>query len=91
MNKKIMVVDDSYMTEKELKFILRAQNDYEVVSHYTTDEDALEHIEEDKPDIVLMDVVMPGIDGLETTKKLLEKTPQARIIILTSMVYDSTV
>lgn len=91
MNKKIMVVDDSYMTEKELKFILRAQNDYEVVSHYTTGEDALEHIEEDKPDIVLMDVVMPGIDGLETTKKLLEKTPQARIIILTSMVYDSTV
>ena len=91
MNKKIMVVDDSYMTVKELQFILRAQNDYEIVSHYTTGEDALKHIGEDKPDIVIMDVVMPGIDGLETTKKLLEKNPQARIIILTSMVYNSTV
>ena len=47
MNKKIMVVDDSYMTVKELQFILRAQNDYEIVSHYATGEDALKHIGED--------------------------------------------
>ena len=39
MNKKIMVVDDSYMTVKELQFHLRAQNDYEIVSHYATGED----------------------------------------------------
>lgn len=91
MRKKIMIVDDSYMTVKDLKYHLRAQNDYEIVSHYTTGEAALENIETDKPDIVMMDVVMPGIDGFETTKKLLEKYPQARIIILTSMVYDSTV
>lgn len=91
MSKKIMVVDDSYMTVKDLQFHLRAQNDYEIVSHYTTGEDALENIETDKPDIVMMDVVMPGMDGLETTKKLLKKYPHARIIILTSMVYESTV
>ncbi len=89
--KKIMVVDDSYMTVKELQFHLRAQNDYEIVSHYTRGEEALQNIETDKPDIVMMDIVMPGIDGLETTKKLLEKYPQARIIILTSMVYNDTV
>ncbi len=91
MNKKIMVVDDSYMTVKELEFHLRAQNEYDIVSHYTTGEEALKNIEADKPDIVMMDVVMPGIDGFETTKKLLEKYPHARIIILTSMVYNSTV
>lgn len=91
MSKKIMVVDDSFMTAKDLQFHLRAQNDYEIVSHYSTGEAALENIKRDKPDIVLMDVVMPGIDGLETTKQLLERYPHARIIILTSMVYDSTI
>ncbi len=91
MSKKIMVVDDSYMTVKDLQFHLRAQNDYEIVSHYASGEEALENIEKDKPDIVMMDVVMPGMDGVETTKKLLEKYPHARIIILTSMVYESTV
>lgn len=91
MSKKIMVVDDSYLTVKDLQFHLRAQNNYEIVSHYATGEDALANIETDKPDIVMMDVVMPGMDGLETTKKLLDKYPHARIIILTSMVYESTV
>ena len=72
MSKKIMVVDDSYMTVKDLQFHLRAQNDYEIVSHYASGEEALENIEKDKPDIVMMDVVMPGMDGVdkETTGEI---------------------
>ncbi len=91
MSKKIMVVDDSYMTVKDLQFHLKAQNDYEIVSHYTSGETALKNIEKDKPDIVMMDVVMPGMDGVETTREMLKKYPNVRIVILTSMVYDETV
>ena len=53
-------------------------------------EEALEAYEREKPDIVTMDIIMPGIDGIEASKRLLEHHPEAGIIIISSLVYDKT-
>lgn len=90
MSKKVMIVDDSRIVQLQLQKIL-AGTDYEVVACCQNGEDALEMYEVIQPDLVTMDILMPGIDGLETARLLLQAHPDARILMVSSLAYDDTI
>lgn len=90
MRKKIMIVDDSVLTRNMIEQMLTGTN-FDVTCQCRNGEDALETFEKEKPDIVTMDIIMPGMDGIETSKRLLEKHPETGIIIISSLVYDTTI
>ncbi len=90
MSKRVMVVDDSRIVQLQLKRIL-ADTEYQIVAFCQSGEEALEKYSEIQPDIVTMDILMPGIDGLETARQLLRDHPQARILMVSSLAYDDTI
>lgn len=90
MAKRVMVVDDSRVQEVQMRKLLEG-SDYEVVHYCRSGEEALAVYDEVKPDVVTMDIIMPGIDGLETAQIILEEHPDARIIMVSSLVYDDTI
>lgn len=90
MSKKIMVVDDSRVVQLQLQKIL-ADTEYEVVACCKSGEDAISMYDQVLPDLVTMDILMPGMDGLETARMILKKHPQARVLMVSSLAYDDTV
>ena len=89
MAKRVMVVDDSRIQEIQIRKLLEG-TDYEVVSYCSSGEQALEAYGEVKPDVVTMDIIMPGMDGLETAQAILEEHPEAKIVVISSLAYDAT-
>lgn len=89
MGKRIMVVDDSRMICVQMKNLL-ADTDYEVAAYCRSGEEAVEQYGQVKPDLVTMDIIMPGLDGLETAQAILEEHPEAKIIMVSSLAYDDT-
>ena len=90
MKKKIMVVDDSRVTEIQIRKLLE-DTDFEVAAYCENGEDAIARYDEVQPDLVTMDIIMPGIDGLETAQVILEEHPEARIVMVSSLAYDDTI
>ncbi|MCI8554005.1 MAG: response regulator [Clostridiales bacterium] len=90
MKKQLMVVDDSQMMEMQISRLLE-DSDFEVAAYCENGEEALARYEEVQPDIVTMDIIMPGIDGLEAAQLLLEKHPEAKVLMLSSLAYDDTI
>ena len=90
MSKKIMVVDDSRIAQLQLQEIL-AGTKYEVVACCQTGEDALQTYNKVQPDLVTMDILMPGMDGLDTARLLLQDHPDARVLMVSSLAYDDTI
>lgn len=90
MSKKIMVVDDSRIAQLQLQEILSG-TDYEVVACCQSGEEALEMYDKVKPDLVTMDIVMPGMDGLQAARLLLQAHPDARVLMISSLAYDDTI
>lgn len=84
-----MIVDDSILIRNEIGKILDG-TDFEVICQCRSGEEALETYDKIMPDIVTMDIILPGIDGLETSKHILNKHPEAGIVIISSLVYDKT-
>lgn len=89
MGKTILVVDDSRFIAEEIEMIV-AESKYRVVGHAMSGEEALEAYKMLMPDVVTMDIVLPGMDGLEATEKLLAEYPSARVLIVSSLAYDET-
>ena len=89
MAKKIMVVDDSKVAQLQLQRIL-SDSPYEVISCCQIGEDAVEQYRVLKPDLITMDILMPGLDGLEAARKILEEDPDAKILMISSLAYDET-
>ncbi len=83
-----MIVDDHQIVREGLKKILELEDDFTVVGIASSGIEALELASELNPDIVFMDIKMPGIKGIEATRLLCEKHPDINIIMLT--VYDDT-
>lgn len=90
MKKKLMVVDDSKMVYLTMAKILE-DTEFEIVHYCRSGEECVEAYGKYMPDLVTLDIVMPGMDGMEVTKKLLENYPDARILIVSSFAYDDTV
>lgn len=90
MSKRIMVVDDSRIVQLQLQKIL-SDTDYQVVACCQNGEDALEMYDKITPDLVTMDILMPGMDGLEAARLLLQAHPDARVLMVSSLAYDDTI
>ena len=90
MGKRIMIVDDSRVVEMQMKRMLE-DTGYEVVSYCQDGETAIAQYGEVLPDLVTMDIIMPGMDGLETARAILEDHPDARIVMVSSLAYDDTI
>lgn len=90
MKHSIMVVDDSRVVYAGMKKMLEG-SEIEISCFCRSGEEALEKYESVKPDVVTMDIVMPGIDGLETSRELLKRWPDAKILIVSSLAYDDTI
>ena len=89
MSKRIMVVDDSRMIGMQMKNMLEG-TDFEVAAYCRDGEEAVDQYSQVKPDLVTMDIIMPGMDGLEAAQAILEEYPEARIIMVSSLAYDDT-
>lgn len=84
----VMIVDDHEMVRQGAAGYLEAQPDIHVVGQAESGEQALALVAEHVPNVVLMDLVMPGIDGVETTRKLKDISPRTQVIVLTSYHQD---
>ena len=80
---RVMICDDHALFRRGLIMVLEAEDDIAVVAEAEDGEDAVEKAVEFVPDVVLMDVRMPGVDGIEATRRIAEKVPTAKILMLT--------
>ena len=88
---RVLIVDDHAVVRQGLKAFLRAQDGIEFVGEAENGEEAIERAGELEPDVIMMDLVMPGMDGVETMRKLSELGSDARVIVLTSFAEDDQV
>ena len=79
---KLLLVDDHELVRTGIRRILEDVKDFIVVGEATTGEEAIKFCRKNDPDLVLMDMSMPGIGGLEATKQILRLTEDTRIIVL---------
>ena len=89
MKKRIMVVDDSRLVRVQLEDALKG-TDYEIAAYCRSGEDAIKQYAEVQPDLVTMDIIMQGMDGLDAAEVILKNNPQARIVMISSLAYDDT-
>lgn len=80
----ILIAEDEELERKGLRFTLEQDRRFNIIGEAATGREAVEMAEKYKPDIVLMDIKMPGIDGLQAGKIIREKLPEAELIILTA-------
>ena len=81
---KLMIVDDDALIRKSLKISLNREADIEVVGEAANGEEAIKICEEVMPDIVLMDIRMPGVDGISATRIIKDRYPKIKVMILTT-------
>ncbi len=82
---RIIVADDHDLVRGGIVHMLNDEADMEVVADVSTGEDAISACRELSPDVVLMDVKMPGIGGLEATRRITENIPNVRVVIVTAL------
>ena len=80
---RVLIVDDHQVVREGLQRMLKLEDDIQVVGEATNMEEAFTQAELLSPDIILMDIKMPGTDGVEATRKLKERQPACKIIMLT--------
>jgi DNA-binding NarL/FixJ family response regulator len=88
---RILLVDDQRLMREGLRILLKLEPDLEIAGEAEDGKAALDAYEALHPDVVLMDVRMPGMDGVEATWRLRERWPKARIVILTTFDDDEYV
>lgn len=91
MTIRIMLVDDHAVVRQGLKMFLNLDPDFEIVGEATDGNMALQLARQLQPDVVLMDLLMPGMDGIEATGILRREMPDTEVIALTSVLEDSSV
>jgi DNA-binding NarL/FixJ family response regulator len=88
---RILLADDQALVRGGLRLILDAEPDIEVVAEAADGGEAVARAIETKPDLVLMDIRMPALDGIEATRRLLAELPETRVLILTTFDLDDYV
>lgn len=88
---RILIVDDHSVVRQGLRMFLAMDSDMEVVGEASNGAEALERVEELSPDVVLMDLLMPGMDGVQATEVIRKRFPETEVIALTSVLEDNAV
>ena len=88
---RVVIVDDQALVRGGFRMILDAQQDIEVVAEAADGRQALARVREHEPDVVLMDIRMPELDGLQATRRLLHDDGSTRVLILTTFDLDEYV
>ncbi|NDZ83765.1 response regulator transcription factor [Streptomyces sp. SID10853] len=88
---RVLLVDDHQVVRRGLRTFLEIQDDIEVVGEAPDGEQGVAAAEELRPDIVLMDIKMPGMDGIEALRRLRELANPARVLVVTSFTEQRTV
>ena len=92
MSIRVLIADDEALVRGGLRMILEAQDDVEIAGEAEDGHAVLELVRRERPDVVLMDIRMPGADGLEATRRLLAAgAPAPRVVILTTFDLDEYV
>lgn len=88
---RILLVDDHEMVRIGVSAYLQSQKDMEVVGEATNGQEAVQMALELRPDLILMDMVMPIMNGAEATKAIIDQWPEAKIMVVTSFLDDDKV
>jgi NarL family two-component system response regulator LiaR len=80
----VMLVDDHAMVRQGVRAFLETQEDIAVVAEAGSGEEAVKLAAEHAPDVALMDLIMPGMDGVEATRRLVAQSPRTNVVMLTS-------
>jgi len=88
---KVLIVDDHAVLRQALRMLLENQPEVDVVGDASNGREALEACEKLHPDVVLMDMVMPGLNGLEATRQIRRRVPKAKVLILTGYMEDEQI
>ena len=88
---RVLLADDHALFRQGLKSLLEAEGDFRVVGEAKDGWEAMRHALETKPDVILMDIQMPGLDGVQATQAILKEWPQAKVIMLTMYRQDAYV
>ncbi|MCX5413476.1 response regulator transcription factor [Streptomyces sp. NBC_00059] len=88
---KVLLVDDHQVVRRGLRTFLEVQDDIEVVGEASDGAEGVARTEELRPDVVLMDIKMPGTDGIEALRRLRELENPAKVLIVTSFTEQRTV
>lgn len=88
MKKTLLLVDDEPLARQRLRKMLESLDDYDVIGEAENGEQALQKVAELQPDILLLDIRMPGIDGMEVAERLMSQTPAFTGQIIFTTAYD---
>lgn len=80
----VLIVDDHSMVRQGIRAFLEAQADILIVGEAASGKEAVRQVQEYIPDVVLMDLVMPGMDGVESTREVRQVSPRTQVVVLTS-------
>jgi len=88
---RILIADDHALVREGLRAVLGSEPDMEVVGEAATGKEVLERAAELRPDVILMDIQMPGINGIEASRRILDASPKVGVVVLTMFEDDESV
>ena len=88
---RVVLVDDHAVVRHGLKRLLSTAEDIEVVGMAGDGQEAIDVVRHHRPDVVLMDLAMPGVDGIAATRSIHEEQPEVRVVVLTSFGDESRI
>ena len=91
MKLRVLVVDDHPLVQESLCRVLENTGEFEVVGQASNGEEAITLAEELRPDVAVMDLIMPGMDGVAACREIVEMLPDTRVLMLTASTDDSPV
>ncbi len=78
---KVLIVDDSHVESELISYMLKSDHEINIIGIASSGEEAISMIKKERPDVITMDINMPGIDGFEATRKIMETTPLPIVIV----------